>query len=651
MIINKIEIAAFGKFKNHTVEFTDGINAIYGENETGKSTICAFIFAMFYDFAEKDKNIRNDLRKRYTPISGDDMAGTVYFTHEGKCYILKRQFGATPVKSRVTLLDGETWEEIRDERRDKCGEYFFGVSAGSFLKTFYISQLMVPFSKDKKDELWERISNINSSGDEEISYRKTMNFLQKQAEELISKSGSTGKIVRLKEENEELCKNLVNAKEKELLRRKKKKELNALNEEKERLCQECEMLEKERAEKSDINNLLEEKGIKNRYEILSNEIEKRKTILGQAKKRIDELDSELSKFEEELGVCYVDSTYVSVLCKKAEQTYKTSKIAACVFSVAFFLILGIVLGITISVFCLLLSALALGVGIFAYLKLLKGSKEIMNAKKELREMMESAGVETVADFVSKVSKLEYISEEIVRRNEEYLAAKQDADAVVVELWKLKEKVNLSDEEINGVKNSDFELSECISSINIEISECEKKILEAQWFLRDSEAADILEIEAQIQKNELEIQRMSAEYNVFCKTLELMEKSYNELKNSFAPKLLSYVHDAVSFMTDGKYSDIRISDDYKFSVMADGEIMSGELLSGGTYDIMYFALRAGFLKVLSGGKIPFMVLDDCFLQMDIGRIKNVVQYIKKENPAQVLYFTCREELKDIFGGNE
>ena len=37
MIIKKINVKSFGKLKNKEIELKDGLNIIYGENESGKS--------------------------------------------------------------------------------------------------------------------------------------------------------------------------------------------------------------------------------------------------------------------------------------------------------------------------------------------------------------------------------------------------------------------------------------------------------------------------------------------------------------------------------------------------------------------------------------------------------------------------------------
>ena len=47
MIIKKIQINGFGNLENKTIEFNNGLNLLYGENESGKSTIINFIKCIF----------------------------------------------------------------------------------------------------------------------------------------------------------------------------------------------------------------------------------------------------------------------------------------------------------------------------------------------------------------------------------------------------------------------------------------------------------------------------------------------------------------------------------------------------------------------------------------------------------------------------
>ena len=49
MKITEIQIKNFGKLHNINIRPLPGINVIYGENETGKSTLQQFISAMLLD--------------------------------------------------------------------------------------------------------------------------------------------------------------------------------------------------------------------------------------------------------------------------------------------------------------------------------------------------------------------------------------------------------------------------------------------------------------------------------------------------------------------------------------------------------------------------------------------------------------------------
>ena len=48
MKIKELRLKNFGKFTNKEIHFSDGMNVIYGENESGKSTLYTFISYAFW---------------------------------------------------------------------------------------------------------------------------------------------------------------------------------------------------------------------------------------------------------------------------------------------------------------------------------------------------------------------------------------------------------------------------------------------------------------------------------------------------------------------------------------------------------------------------------------------------------------------------
>lgn len=55
MKIKSLEIYGYGRFVERKIDFDDHFTEIYGENETGKSTIQAFIHSILFGFPTKRK--------------------------------------------------------------------------------------------------------------------------------------------------------------------------------------------------------------------------------------------------------------------------------------------------------------------------------------------------------------------------------------------------------------------------------------------------------------------------------------------------------------------------------------------------------------------------------------------------------------------
>ena len=66
MILKDLNIRGFGKFHDRKIEFSDGINILYGGNEAGKSTLHAFLRAMFYGMERaRGRAARTDFYAHY----------------------------------------------------------------------------------------------------------------------------------------------------------------------------------------------------------------------------------------------------------------------------------------------------------------------------------------------------------------------------------------------------------------------------------------------------------------------------------------------------------------------------------------------------------------------------------------------------------
>lgn len=208
MIIKKVYIEFFAGIKGKTLYFEDGFNLIYGENEQGKSTIENFIKIWLYGM-DSSRGKLND-RKKYMPLTGEKISGELTVEHENKLYIIKRTFGNSKKDDTCEILDEITGENIEIDYKNEPGKAFFNINLATFVKTLFIGQLGVLVSKDKEEEIMEKITNIYNSGDENTSIKKAIEKLDKRKKQLIS-SRKSGELDLLKESKNSLQQELWEA--------------------------------------------------------------------------------------------------------------------------------------------------------------------------------------------------------------------------------------------------------------------------------------------------------------------------------------------------------------------------------------------------------------------------------------------------------
>ena len=189
MKIKEINIAAFGGLKNLKITPESGLNVFYGDNERGKSTIMAFIKMMFYGNGRNNADIAKNLRKKYTPWDGSEMAGSIDFEYGGRNYRLEREFRKSDATDKITVCDLDLG--TRTSAEPDIGRRFFGLTAAGFERSVFIGQFGFP-EGDPEGEIGKKLSNIALTGDESVSFETVTARLLKAKNALMSKSGTAG---------------------------------------------------------------------------------------------------------------------------------------------------------------------------------------------------------------------------------------------------------------------------------------------------------------------------------------------------------------------------------------------------------------------------------------------------------------------------
>ena len=130
----------FGKLCDVSLQFSDGLNVINESNAWGKSTLAAFLKAMFYGFdAKKNAGAFEKERVMYRPWQGGAFGGEVDFEIDGKKYRISRTFGRTEKADEFHLYDLRTNLESFDFSED-IGSEIFELDSASFKRSIYIAQ-------------------------------------------------------------------------------------------------------------------------------------------------------------------------------------------------------------------------------------------------------------------------------------------------------------------------------------------------------------------------------------------------------------------------------------------------------------------------------------------------------------------------------
>ena len=140
MKIKQCYIENFGKLSEYTVSFNAGLNSTLAENGWGKSTLCAFLRAMFYGLgAERRQSLDENDRKKYFPWQGGRFGGSLTFSVDNNEYRIERSFGKKSSDDTFSLVD--TVSGMPSEAySENIGFELFGIDAAGFERTIFISE-------------------------------------------------------------------------------------------------------------------------------------------------------------------------------------------------------------------------------------------------------------------------------------------------------------------------------------------------------------------------------------------------------------------------------------------------------------------------------------------------------------------------------
>ena len=615
MKINSFKVNGFGKVVNKEIKLSDGINIVYGKNETGKSSIEKFILAMLFGISRlKNGKDISDFDK-YKPWETEDFSGKLEYTLDnGKTYEVYREF-----KKKNPTIYNSYKEDITKEfkmSKNKGIEFFeeqTGIDEDTFNNTSISEQEGLRLSKSSQNSVIQKISNIVSSGDESISYQKIIDKLRiKQNEEVGTERTSQRPI------------NVVESKLYRLMDEKKtlenyKENIFDSQAEKEKLRNEIKDEETKRDFLRELRDILDNERIG------SAEISFNKNLENEYIQKIDEINDKLEDNS-------ISAEYENI-------SFRNYFVSIIVFIVIFACLM--IWKIKLYNFLVLIPIIPITI------KLIYDKRKFEYNKSQRKyDRLKMTNELDILNQNREFKKAEL--EEIQTRHAESFAKEKDSlsiryvgkiDSSYIDEFSKKNYKEVSDE----IDNKDNR----INSIKFRIQTLEGRTREINNKIE--ELSEIEERIASLEEEKDELQSLNNSYNI---AKECLSAAYEKVKENISPKFTQNLCNIISKISDGRYNNVMLNDTDGLSVeIENGSYVPASRLSVGTIDQMYLSLRLSSIDEISQETMP-IILDEAFAYFDEPRLINIFKYLNDNfSRNQIIVFTCSSREKEILDAME
>ena len=614
MKINDIKINGFGNLENKEIKMKSGINLMSEKNEKGKSTFIKFISGMFYGISKNKNGKSISDYEKYTPWNAKDFSGRLEYELDDKSkFIIFRDFN----KKKMQIMN--------EKGQDISGEYDVDKTSGSkffyeqtkmdeelFENTLMIKQGETRLDTKQQNVLIQKITNLVSTGSDNISYQKAKEKINKKLVEEIGSDRTTNRPI-----------NILNDKIKEVEDKTNKiKEYKNTLEENEKSKKIIEKEIEENTKKLEIY-----KSMKLKLDSIEDEREKLKVNIdmkNEQKKELEILNNQLREILKE----------ENKISKKKNKSMFFLCLFLIIVGIMFFFINYLGKNIILIVGALIIATGAITT-IYDFIKKNMDKKKIVKSKEDLM-----VKINTIRETVDK------LSNEIKSKEQKIDVQKQ----IEMENMQREYTTGILKEDSNGVLNISYD------RIVMEICEKEDKISEAKInlntvnFEKNRIEKEIKNI-GDIEKERKEIDEKRKEIESLGKSIKLaqmcLEDAYEKFKENLGPNLKNNISNTVEKISSGKYNNIYLNDKNELLLeLKNGQVIPVDRLSMGTIDQIYLALRFNILKETIKENMP-IILDEVFAYYDDERLENVLKFLNREyKDNQIIILSCSNREKDI-----
>jgi exonuclease SbcC len=180
-------------------------------------------------------------------------------------------------------------------------------------------------------------------------------------------------------------------------------------------------------------------------------------------------------------------------------------------------------------------------------------------------------------------------------------------------------------------------------LELEKIEGEKKLVIQEIKNLHEKITGLREFEKRIKEEKISVQYLKM-------LTDVMSSFRLHLISRIRPALSSYASDFFGRLTDGKYQEIELDDNYDIMVYDGGNLYDIARFSGGEEDLANLCLRLAISEIITeraGGLFNFIILDEIFGSQDMVRRQNIMKALNSLSSKfrQIFLITHIEDIKN------
>lgn len=658
--------ATFGKLAQCELNFSEGLNIIEAPNESGKSTLLAFLRAMLYGLPTRERGALAD-KNRYAPWSLAPMRGVLTLScRKGELTLRRDTARANAPMGRFSAVYTGSGEPVDGLTAADCGETLLGVPGEVYERSAFIRQSELTVGQNA--ELERRIAALITTGDDGISYTEASAALKKQLN--AHKYNKSGRIPALESEITALERTQEELSQLAAQKREAETALAALEDEKAALAtllrahDLCDAQEQQRAHMSakyTWQNAVSRAALFRRA--LETDHIPDRSVLEQARAKL----AALSALKEDAATAdeYRSAAEAALTAFDAapQKSRRTLLYVALTILCAAVSLVPPLLHLSPPPLRYFLPLLPLAAAVLFLVKAVRAQKDhrsrllarstLERAAQEAdaaaaaqQKLCESAARELLALLpIDDLSLAESFLREGLSRWNTYADLMDEARAAELRY------AAFAGQEITPATSAEpaERPRESRETLRASLADCEARLRDAQRTIdytdgRIRAIGDPLSLEATLAEKRAELVRQQTEYDALALAMDTLTHANTVLQNRFSPALSRRTAELFSRLTNGKYDTVLLDRSFAAQTGESGSSAAHDslFLSLGALDQLYLAVRLAICETVLPSDDPApLVLDDALVRFDDARCRAALELLYEESQKrQILLFTCQ-----------